>query len=456
MPRVLLIEDEKLFAKSVQRHLQRAGYHCDIATTLRGGTEKVQSTAIDILMLDVRLPDGNGLDLLKQLRQDGSPFQALPIVVMTAFGAVEDAVNAMKMGASDYLKKPVDMEELVLVLEKVKKTQKLSQQIEYSQTRARQTRDKLNMIGSSPSFTALRQQLKQVANAMDSSSEHTPVLLLAGETGTGKTLAAQFFHQSAPWSTAPFVQVDCSAIQDESLEAELYGVDDNQLSSKHTKTIGLIEAAESGTVFLDGIDALSLSSQAKLLRVIECRMVRPVGAEKDIYTHAHFVVATNRNLADMVEQGSFRSDLYYRLNVVEIVLPLLHDRQQDIAELAQFYIEKFARQYGVAQPRLDYEAMRDMQQYAWPGNIRELQHVLERAVMLCNDGVINKADLLLKPNAHANPVLDKQLKDMTLEQVEKYLLERALQQTNGNVSKAARQLGLTRMAMRYRMEKYQL
>lgn len=452
MPCVLLIEDEKLFAKSVQRHLQRVGYDCDIATTLSSGTEKFESSAIDVLLLDVSLPDGNGLDLLQQLRQEGSAWQSLPIVVMTAFGAVEDAVNAMKIGASDYLKKPVDMEELVLVLEKVKKSQTLSQQIEYSQTRARQLRDKLNMIGTSPIFTAVREQLVLVANHMESSIEQTPVVLLTGETGTGKNIAAQFFHQSGHWSKAPFVQIDCSVLQDHTLEVELFGIDDKT----QAKTIGLIEAAESGTLFLDAIDALSLSSQAKLLRVIERRMVRAVGAEKDTHIEAHFVVATNRNLAEMVNQGTFRRDLYFRLNALEIALPLLNERQQDIAELAQFYIEKFARKYVIAQPLLDYDAMREMQQYPWPGNIRELQQVLERAVMLCKDGVINKADLFLKPGVHHNPVLDKQLKDMTLEQVEKYLLQRALQQTKGNVSKAARQVGLTRMAMRYRMEKYHL
>lgn len=455
MPSVLLIEDEKLFAKSVQKRLQRAGYECDIATSLEQGAEKL-SAEIDLLMLDVRLPDGSGLDLLKQLRQPDSALASLPIVMMTAFGAVEDAVAAMKLGASDYLKKPVDMDELVLTLEKVQKTQKLSQQVSYSHVRAKQTREKLSFIGASPALAAVQTQLIEISTLMSSRVDSYPVLLITGETGTGKEIAARFFHQCGAWSDAPFVHVDCAALSSEWIEAELFGVEANSLIPEQQKKIGLIEAAEQGTLFLDEIGDLSETIQAKLLDVLQRRVIRPVGATKELSVQAHFVVATNRNLTDMLAQGVLRQDLYYRLSALEQRLPPLRDRQQDIAELAQFYIEKFARKYTMPQPRLAYDAMREMQQYAWPGNIRELQHILERAVMLCKDGVINKSDLLLKPLSSSNTALDKQLQDMTLEQVEKYLLERALEQTSGNVSKAARQLGLTRMAMRYRMEKYSL
>ncbi|MEX0615025.1 MAG: sigma 54-interacting transcriptional regulator, partial [Methylophaga sp.] len=218
----------------------------------------------------------------------------------------------------------------------------------------------------------------------------------------------------------------------------------------------LIEVAENGTLLLDEISELPLALQAKLLNVLDRRMIRRVGDVAERPVQAHFVVTSNRDLVAMVAEGKFRSDLYYRLNTLEQHLPVLRERRQDIAELAQHFIELFARRYRVNQPRLDFEAMRQMQQYMWPGNVRELYHVLERAVMLAKQDVISTEDLLLKSTSQKMPLLPFALQDMTLEQIEKYLLSQTLQQTEGNVSKSARQLGLSRMAMRYRMEKYGL
>ena len=456
MLNILLIEDEKLFAKSVLRRLQAAGYQGQIAASLADAELLLNSAEFDLLLLDVRLPDGSGLDLLKQLREPESAWQSLPVVVMTAYGEIDDAVAAMKLGADDYLKKPVDLDDLMLTIDKVMQSKRLRQQLDFSAIRGRQANEPVTLIGNSPAICQLRDALQHLAGVMEHNDAGCPVLLLTGETGTGKELAARLFHQLGSWQEQPFVHVDCSALPQDTAEAELFGMAANFLPHPHPARPGLIEVAENGTLLLDEISELPLALQAKLLNVLERRMIRRVGDISERPVQAHFIVTSNCDLAALVAEGKFRNDLYYRLNTLEQHLPALRERRQDIAELAQHFIELFARRYRVTQPRLDFEAMRQMQQYNWPGNVRELRHVLERAVMLAKQDVISTTDLLLKPSSEKIPLLPAALQDMTLEQIEKYLLSQTLQETSGNVSKSARQLGLSRMAMRYRMEKYGL
>ncbi|HDY84212.1 hypothetical protein LCGC14_1142740, partial [marine sediment metagenome] len=259
----------------------------------------------------------------------------------------------------------------------------------------------------------------------------------------------------------PFVHVDCASLPSELIEAELFGYERGAFTNAHQAKAGLIEVAEEGTLFLDEVGELPLALQAKLLNVIERRVARRIGATKEYPVLAHFVAATNRNLDRMVAEGLFRSDLYFRLNVLELELPPLRERNEDISLLAHYFIEKIARRYGLKPPELFGDALQALQLYSWPGNIRELQHVLERAVMLCRNDEILANDLVLKIDAPdksndiASPILNG-LENMTLDEVEKYLIERTLQRTANNVSQAARALGLTRMAMRYRMDKYKL
>lgn len=456
MLEILLVEDEKLFAKSVLRRLQAAGHDGQIVASIADAEQRLKAKEFDLLLLDVRLPDGNGLDLLRQLRAPQSPWHSLPVVVMTAYGELEDAVAAMKLGANDYLKKPVDLDELLLTIDKVMQSKRIQQQLDYSAIRSQQHNEPVNLLGNSPEICQLRDALQQLATIMDNNDAGCPVLLLSGETGTGKELAARWFHQSGSWREQPFVHVDCTALPADTAEAELFGMAANFLPHSHPARPGLIEVAESGTLLLDEISELPNALQAKLLNVLERRVIRRVGDINERPVQVHFVVTSNRDLAALVHQGKFRSDLYYRLNTLEQQMPPLRERHQDVAELAQHFIELFARRYRVNQPRLDFEAMRQMQQYSWPGNVRELRHVLERAVMLAQQEVISSADLLLKATPEKTPLLPAALQDMTLEQIEKYLLTQTLQQTGGNVSKSARQLGLSRMAMRYRMEKYGL
>ncbi|THK40303.1 sigma-54-dependent Fis family transcriptional regulator [Methylophaga sp. SB9B] len=454
----LLIEDESLFAKSVKRRLEREGHQAKIAENIGSGKKLLQSESPDILLLDVRLPDGNGLDLLAEIRADEHPLQSLPVIVMTAYGELEDAVSAMKFGASDYLKKPVDLDELMLTIDKVVSNHTIRRQLQYAEQRAQKTHQPVNLIGSSQQILTIREQAKQLSELMDKNKDTTPVVLISGETGSGKGVLARYFHQISQRHDRPFVHVDCAALPEDSVEAELFGQENIALDDSLKARPGLIEVAEDGILFLDEIAELSLSTQTKLLNVIERRQLRRLGSTKEIPVNSQVIVSTNRDLHQLVSMGEFRADLYFRLNVVEIQLPPLRERQQDIAELAQFFIEQFAKRYSVEQPRLAYDAMRQMQQYDWPGNIRELENVLERAVMLCQQSVIEFSDLSLKSfatSADGEQTLSE-IEKMTMDEVEKYLLENALSRSSGNVSRAARQLGLTRMAMRYRMEKYKL
>ncbi|WP_438971635.1 sigma-54-dependent transcriptional regulator [Methylophaga sp.] len=458
MLNVLLIEDETLFAKSVLRRLQREGHQGTIAYSLEDGREQLKAQLPDILLLDVRLPDGSGLELLKEI-QSNQDWQGMPVVMMTAYGELEDAVSAMKSGATDYLKKPVDLDELVLTLAKVMQKQKLSQQLDYSQVRETHGIEPITMIGFSQSMQKVRQQIDRIASLVEKTGQGHPVILVSGETGTGKDVIARLYHQAGDWRDRPYVHVDCAALPAELIEAELFGYERGAFTNAHQSKPGLIEVAEDGTLFLDEVGELPLTLQAKLLNVLERRKVRRLGSTKEISVQAHFIAATNRDLKQMVAEGRFRSDLYFRLNVLELVLPPLRERQDDITPLAAHFVDVVARRYGLQPPVFSKAAIEMMQRYHWPGNIRELQHVIERAVMMAPQGVIEHSQLMLQAQTTSNETNQDSLdilSQMTLEQVEKFLIEKALERTAGNISRAARELGLTRMAMRYRMEKYQL
>lgn len=456
MLNVLLIEDETLFAKSVLRRLQREGHDGVIKASLEEGRAALKAKLPDVLLLDVRLPDGSGLDLLKEI-QTNENWRSLPVVMMTAYGELEDAVAAMKLGATDYLKKPVDLDELILTLSKVMQTQKLSQQLDYSQVRETHGSEPVTMIGFSRSIQNVRQQVERIASLIDKTEQEHPVILISGETGTGKDVIARVYHQTGTWRNRPYVHVDCAALPAELIEAELFGYERGAFTNAHQAKPGLIEVAEDGTLFLDEVGELPLALQSKLLNVLERRVVRRLGSTRELSVQAHFIAATNRDLKQMVAEGRFRSDLFFRLNVLGLHLPPLRERSEDIAPLAAHFVEIIARRYGLPAPVFSEAAVNMLQGYHWPGNIRELQHVVERAVMLSPQGLIESSQLMLQsaPTSETESASLDKLSQMTLEQVEKLLIEKALERSAGNVSRAARELGLTRMAMRYRMEKYQ-
>jgi two-component system, NtrC family, response regulator AtoC len=453
--RILLVEDEVVFARAVAKRLQKAGYECEHAESIADGRALARQFAPDLALLDMRLPDGNGLELLSDLVAKG-----VAVIVLTAHGDVMDAVNAMKQGATDYIKKPVDLEELLLAIEKAETATNLKRQLDYSRQRNSHETENIEMLGESAPIQAIRTQVERIAQLV-SVEAAPPTILISGETGTGKDVVARLLHQSCKNSDRPFVHVDCASLPSELIENELFGHEKGAFTSAQNARCGLIEAAEDGTLFLDEIGELPLTLQAKLLNVLERRVVRRIGSTKERPVLARFIAATNRDLQQMVIDGRFRSDLFYRLNVLSLNMPPLRDRGGDVLLLAQHFATQTERRYGLEKRVFSPEVTDMLMRYRWPGNVRELRHQISRAVLLSKTAQIRIQDVALPVELVANVKLTTTATEdvaaatrMTLDAAEKLMIEKTLEQTHFNISEAARQLGITRMAMRYRMEKH--
>nr|WP_228519754.1 sigma-54 dependent transcriptional regulator [Methylophilus sp. QUAN] len=447
----MLVEDEVLFAKAVVKRLQKAGFECEHAESLHDARLLVKQFEPDMALLDMRLPDGNGLDLL-------SDFVAKNIntIVMTAFGDVTDAVNAIKMGAIDYLKKPIDLEELLLIIQKNEKTTDLQTSLDYSRQRDTIVNESVQLIGESAAMQSVRQQITRIAQLSSLSDAVQPTVLITGETGTGKDVVARYLHASCANHDKPFVHVDCASLPAELIESELFGHEKGAFTNAVASRPGLIESAEDGTLFLDEIGELPLGLQAKLLNVLERRMVRRLGSTKERPVQARIIAATNRDLYQMSSEGRFRSDLYYRLNVITMQMPPLRDRGQDVLLLANYFRQMTEKRYALPHHEFSVAALMAIQGYHWPGNVREMRHQISRAVLMCTQAMISEHDLGLPQLAvvNANTSSMQGEAQVTLDGAEKAMLLNALEQSRNNVSKAARLLGITRMTMRYRMDKH--
>ena len=456
---ILIVEDESIFARAVKKHLTRAGYKSKIAVDLQTAKEKFESITPDLILLDMRLPDGSGLDFLEAVKK--SENSDVAVLVMSAYGELDDAVSAMKLGASDYLKKPVDLEELLINVKKVLDKNELEIKLVNSSKRERNASETVDFIGECPEIISIKHQIEQIGRLTYASDTIPPTVLILGETGTGKDVVARSLHASAALSDRPFVHVDCASLPQDLIEAELFGHEKGAFTNAHTARTGLIEAAEDGALFLDEIGELPLNLQSKLLAVLERRLMRRVGTSKELPVRAWIIAATNREVEELVEKGEFRSDLYYRLNVLSIDMPPLRTRGNDIIVLAKHFANQTARRYGFKDVIFSSEAIQTLMEYSWPGNVREMKHLIDRAVLLNNGGELSPIALGLTERIHNESTGISQetrtnLEDMTLESAEFTLISQALQRANGNVSKAARELNVTRMALRYRMKKYNL
>lgn len=448
--KILLVEDEVLFAKAVVKRLQKAGFECEHAESLHDARLLVKQFEPDMALLDMRLPDGNGLDLLSDFVTKN-----INTIVMTAFGDVTDAVNAIKMGAIDYLKKPIDLEELLLIIQKNEKTSDLQASLDYSRQRDSVVNESVQLIGESAAMQSVRQQITRIAQLSALSDAVQPTVLITGETGTGKDVVARYLHASCANHDKPFVHVDCASLPAELIESELFGHEKGAFTNAVASRPGLIESAEDGTLFLDEIGELPLGLQAKLLNVLERRMVRRLGSTKERPVQARIIAATNRDLYQMSSEGRFRSDLYYRLNVITMQMPPLRDRGQDVLLLANYFRQMTEKRYALPHHEFSAMALMAIQNYHWPGNVREMRHQISRAVLMCTQAMISEHDLGLPQMAAVNPNPSIQGEaQVTLDDAEKAMLLNALEQSRHNVSKAARLLGITRMTMRYRMDKH--
>ena len=451
-PAVLVVDDEELFARAVGKKLGRSGVECELALDIAAARDRLARRRPDLMLLDVRLPDGSGLDFLRELR--AGDHADLPVLVLTAFGGLQDAVAAMKERADDYLTKPVDLDELMVRIERILGQAELSRRFAYSREREQRTANDAALVGQSAAMRALVAQIARIQQLAGHADGSPPTVLIQGETGTGKDLAARALHHGSVRARRPFVHLDCAALPRDLIEAELFGHEKGAFTNAHTARTGLIEAAEDGTVYLDEIGELPLELQSRLLAVLERREVRRIGSTRPRAVAAWFIAATNRNLDDMVSRGDFRSDLYFRLKVFSLDIPPLRQRLEDLALLFEHFAALTARRYGMPAPVLSPQLLEAARRHDWPGNVRELAYTVERAVLLGGDRRLDAQSLGLAPAPPAvagdpEDVLD----GLTLEEAERRLIARALRETDGNVSESARRLGVSRMALRYRIRK---
>ena len=448
--KVLIVEDEAIFARAVLRQLQKSGYEGAHVESIQDAHDISRQFSPDIVLLDMRLPDGNGLDLLPYFVAKNAM-----VIVMTAHGEISDAVNAMKQGAIDYLKKPIDLDELMISIQKAESLAHQNNSLDYSRQRNAHAIEGVELLGDSPLMQGVRTQIQRIAQLV-SNDAVPPTVLINGETGSGKDVAARLLHLSSRHLDKPFVHVDCASLPSELIESELFGHEKGAFTGATATRPGLIEAAEDGTLFLNEIGELPLTLQAKLLNVLERRVVRRLGSTKERAVPARFIAATNRDLHEMALQGKFRQDLYYRLNVMNIHMPPLRERTSDLMLLAKHFATQTARRYGLPMPDFTEAAKRMIETYTWPGNVRELRHQVSRAILLCHNHVVTEADLALPIYRVADPALNDDSNQSALDAAEKAILLQALADTRNNVSVAARKLGITRMTMRYRMDKHQI
>jgi DNA-binding NtrC family response regulator len=455
MATILIVEDEPKMLRLLELNLADAGYTTRTASTAEAGLKVVSNEKIDLVLSDVKLPGMNGLEFLQAVKRTNA---AIPVVMMTAYGTVESAVEAMKEGASDYVLKPFSIEEIKLIIRKELEVKRLHEE-------NRQLREALghryefhNIVAKSPAMQEVLATVMQVAPT-------SATVLLGGESGVGKDMIARAIHQHSRRVNGPFIKINCTAIPENLLESELFGYEKGAFTGASTAKPGKFELADKGTIFLDEIGDMPGALQAKLLRVLQEREFERLGGTKTIKVDVRVVAATNQDLRAALEQGTFREDLYYRLNVVPISIPPLREHKEDIPYLVDHFIARFAESSGKQIEGITAAAMKVLVDFHWPGNVRELENIIERAVVMSTGPKIDVGDIRLDIASPGSDRVDLSTatadgsllsllpQGMTLEQLEDRLVKEALQRAGGNKSQAARLLGLTRNALRYRLSK---
>jgi len=451
---ILVVDDERLIRWSLEQQLQREGYTVHSVETGAEALQRMQADPPDLILLDVRLPDTDGVELLGRLRAADPDCL---VVMMTAHGGVESAVRAMKLGAQDYVSKPFDMEELKLSIRKALETRALRRDVDRFQEEAAQGSALDDLIGVSRAMTDLKAMIVRIAQS------NATTVLLQGESGTGKDLVARIIHFASQRARAPFLAVNCVALPEHLLESELLGHERGAFTDARALKKGLFEHADGGTVYLDEIGDMRPDLQGKLLRLIEEKAFRRIGGVRDIKADVRIIAATNRDLAKALEAGQFRKDLYYRLKVFPVWLSPLRERPEDVLPLARHFIQRFSREMRRASIDLDPEVQARLVRYAWPGNVRELRNILERACILASGAVLTVEHLPPElaestPARNGETVASVSLpaEGLRLEEVERDLVRQALESTGGNQVRAARLLGISRDALRNRMKKFGL
>jgi Response regulator containing CheY-like receiver, AAA-type ATPase, and DNA-binding domains len=441
----LIVDDEPDIRELLELTLGRMNIDTHATATVSEARALLTRYSFNLCLTDMRLPDGDGIDLVEYIQEY---FSDIPVAVITAYGNIESAVRALKAGAFDFVSKPIDLQGLRNLVNTALKLTKIEP------GRAKNRGSGVTLLGESPAMKRTRALIGKVTRSQ------APVYI-SGESGTGKELVARLIHEQGPRADQPFIPVNCGAIPSELMESEFFGHKKGSFTGAMTDKEGLFQAANGGTLFLDEVADLPLHMQVKLLRAIQEKAVRPVGFQKEIPIDVRILSATHKNLAGLVAEGDFRQDLYYRINVIELHVPSLRERPQDVPALTEHFLERLARQVGIEKPTLAKQAVEALIRYRFPGNVRELENILERAMTLCESNLIREEDLQLpeiqfrtQTSGGAADLIQGDLPlENYMESIEKDTIMKALEQTRYNKTAAAKLLGISFRALRYRLKK---
>ncbi len=448
--KILIIDDDNLVSVSLKKALVRLGYEVEVCLNAGESRVYIKRFDPDIILLDIYLTTHNGIELLKEFREGGL---MTPVVMITGYADVNIAVKAIKTGAQDFLLKPIDLEQIKIILGKISEKIELSREVSKLQSILEEDKLTREFFGKSKRINKILDYCEKIAKSADTT------VLIEGASGTGKEMISKYIHQNSPRAAGRFIQINCAAIPKELAESEFFGHEKGAFTGAAQKTkLGKFELADGGTILLDEVGELSLDLQVKLLRVLQERTFYRVGGEKEINVNVRVIAATNKKLEDEVKNGSFREDLYYRLNVAYILMPSLKERKEDIPLLAYSFLNEFTSRFQSEKATISSDAMDKLSGYGWKGNIRELRNVIERAVLLMEGNELKSHDLSIQSSGSSDmPVSDEFMLRVPSEGVKidivlKKLIEETLKITKGNQVQASKVLGLSRSKLRYRME----
>src|ERR1700690_1221549 len=445
MPAILIVEDEAKMRRLLELNLGEDGFTTFSAGDAETGLKLLRENPIDLVLTDLKLPGMNGLEFLQTIKRQNA---AMPVVVMTAFGSVETAVEAMKAGASDYVLKPFSLSEMRMVIHKELDVRNLREE-------NRSLREALGKRYGHPNVVARSAKMQEVLATVERVAPTNSTVLLGGESGVGKALVARAIHEKSRRASGPFLKINSTAIPENLLESELFGFEKGAFTGAVASKPGKFELADKGTIFLDEIGDVPPATQVKLLRVLQEREFERLGGTRTVKVDVRLIAATNRDLREALEDGTFREDLYYRLNVVPIDIPPLREHKEDIPELVNLFLSRFAQESSKKITGVSSEALKILTDHYWPGNVRELQNIMERASALAAGPSLEAGDIHIDSRADKGADFPASFlpEGMTLEQWEDEMIREALRRAHGNKSQAARMLGLSRNALRYRLSK---
>lgn len=439
--RIMIVDDERIVRESFYHWFQKSGHRVSTAASGEEALKELSRAPMDLLFVDIKMPGMDGIELLAAVKE---AYPETIVVIITAYGSIESAVEAMKIGATDYLLKPFKPDQLSLVLEKVIQQQKKQSEFDYLKGRLEKITRFDNIIGQSDAMMEIFDMITEVAGS-DAS------VLLSGETGTGKELIAKAIHAKSPRANRPFIAINCGAIPDTLLESELFGHQKGAYTGANRERKGFLEVVGGGTLFLDEVGEISTKMQVDLLRVLEEKSIVRVGSRQPVTVDFRLITATSRDLEKRIRSGEFREDFFYRIHVIQVDIPPLRERREDIKPLAAHFLKKFCHETTKRVDRISTGAYRILESYNWPGNVRELENAIERALVLSRSRILEESDFaFLQPPETAPPA------DPSLREMEKYHIRKILDQHGWNVTRAAEALGINRVTLHKKIRRYQL